>query len=1278
MATAAQDALFAEFGNEAQSYRPLSEIIPNNEYGSKAFNIKFQNGSLLVEDSFASDFQIRTFVQKANEMGLGFKVEGSRGNLRISSILASDVQPEFFERFSTRKANQSPAAQAYRAERQLDGQEPATGEAANDAIKSLRERNTDHTGKQSRSVRIGPSHVDEQGVVHGVLQTEVTANQNSTSGGRVQVSHSSAVTLTVNIPFTVTPVGGSYELKVETPREVGGRRNGLPVPQEHMHGAEVAAQSTLGEMFGNGVKQGKTFVTPQMLNEAHGKRVEVARAADRVVMNTLEQVFASSVPEAPLVETAAPVPPPAVEEVRDVAKPAPQEAPAAVPIAAEAEPQRAPAQLGRTDGPGLGQGVTLGEASSGVSVPSLGTVNANPAADIPEDFWKSLIPKDPDPIHLPLSGLSPKELEDLRRNLENTSSDVPSSERGAVIDAYRSLQFSPASKQALDEIQVRLNDNIRNALESDPELQRATREWSGMSIEEKIKALKTVETAVGAAYGHNPSISYFDLPGLTSGENVAGRIAVNLHEKSLDAAIETIAHESHHTFQRDLAENINHLPDERLRSAAEIYKLNFSLVRKGAIGSNGDSFAYVYEPIESDARRAGYGARDVVEAHIKNASVPDKVASHKSNDADLESMLADYDKQQLLVEVTTKKGHTYGVILPDEEQATSLQRALIEKGVATEVFEHNNQRVVRIRTGSLDAFKALVPPSVDLGDVDKLTLGHSTEAKSPVASESQPPVATATPRQRPPLERRMMDPDGMAIDQDMQARLAERRAEREAQAAQQRGATEQHAPVAEAPKPVVAEPAPVPPAPAAEVKPTETAHAPAADPVAKPHGVERVGKGAGVGLGVMGLAGRAGTSGSLSTAAKVGGDQLKSEVAAAGADAASIATDLADLGAKAGKAARVIGKASPIIAAGGAVLEVNAANHAQDGRRGAGAMTGFVGGMTGGAATGAVAGTAGAGPVGTVVGGIGGAVVGGYLASEAGQRSEWGDQRQINLDRVAQHRMDADTEKLQQLAKKDPQKWTAAEKTSARDIGEHMRQHAERMGALQLPETDVDGRLRQEAQKKQAMEAVEYLNGTKPASVLKTSAEKSEVAARSIDALLPKLNDPEKGWLRRLDADMDGKVSRADVLATLSKHGVAVHSLDKDGNGITEEELLPVLKAVRVKAPTRDAVLQNIAETKASVESERIEKAIDPKTYQSMEKAGLGALMGNGDSQVTLKEVLDTFKKNGMTLADTDRNGDGKISAEEMTKALQAHGISAPGATPNTSAKSNGTAASRG
>ncbi|MES2985280.1 MAG: hypothetical protein V4735_08850 [Pseudomonadota bacterium] len=436
----------------------------------------------------------------------------------------------------------------------------------------------------------------------------------------------------------------------------------------------------------------------------------------------------------------------------------------------------------------------------------------------------------------------------------------------------------------------------------------------------------------------------------------------------------------------------------------------------------------------------------------------------------------------------------------------------------------------------------------------------------------------------------------------------------------------------------------------------------------------RAGAGAGLGLGLKGLRDRLGDDGSYEKAQHVGGKQLSTERQALAGDVASVATGAAELlpqikGAV-GVATKVGVRISPIVAAGAVYLEVQAANTAQDGRRGAGVMGGFVGGMGVGMATGAAVGSIG-GPLGAAVGGIVAGFGAAYVGSEIGRTSQWGDQRQRDLDHKAQYALDQSVDVIAEIGRKRlrGEPWTDADKAAIRTIGGVMVEHINRMQVLDIPATDIDGRLRQQYQVQQTQHVIDYLNG-KTERLPMASQQRDAHLISSIDVLLPALNDPKLGWKPWLHSGT-GAVDRADVLRTLSEYGVALHTLDKDGRqGVTIDELTTVLKDLKVDqrgkvTPARGAAHVERApeindETHTNFQSTkgyaRFKKAVEEKLPE-LETLGIAAAIGAEGKKLTIDDIEKTFKANGIRVSEVDRNLDGQITADEIVKVLQSRGI---------------------
>ncbi len=464
------------------------------------------------------------------------------------------------------------------------------------------------------------------------------------------------------------------------------------------------------------------------------------------------------------------------------------------------------------------------------------------------------------------------------------------------------------------------------------------------------------------------------------------------------------------------------------------------------------------------------------------------------------------------------------------------------------------------------------------------------------------------------------------------------------------------------------------PTPKADVKPTP--HTPVTT-APKVHAATRTTGSAGAALGIKGLVDSFSEGGSYQKASQVGGEQLYSERAAIAGDVAGIATGAGDIIGKASKAVQFLGRAAPIVAAGGTILRVNAADKAQDGRTGIGAITGFVGAMGSGAATGFVAGTQTANPWVTAGSAFGGALVGGYLATDAGKESQLGDQRQRDLDHAAQVIIDKNIATFQTLEKMRLYggMWIKPERITVRQITKAMHEQYMRLSVLDIPPTDIDGHMRLEFQKRQTLQFIDYMNGKEGTPMPQSSIEVASNLSRKLDALLPQLNDPKLGWQKYLDADGDGKVSRADVLATLSKYGAEIHTLSMDGINLTIGELTGALKALGVdQGTTRTERVGRAIQTTSLVPLINDEvhenfggragygKFIEAIKAQlpALEKLGISKYIGNGDSKITLDEIMDTCKKNGIRISEIDRDGDGKITAGEIVQALQTRGIGMP------------------
>ncbi|MBY0355454.1 MAG: hypothetical protein K2Q12_06950 [Rickettsiales bacterium] len=231
---------------------------------------------------------------------------------------------------------------------------------------------------------------------------------------------------------------------------------------------------------------------------------------------------------------------------------------------------------------------------------------------------------EPPAIHRPLSGLSEGDRRQLIGTLEATGAGQSPERQAQVVDAYRSMRPDEASRAALQEIDGRVAQNLSGVLDT-PEVQRARAEWPNLSIEERTRALQHVEGALAQSYPHSFDVSYYDASHDPRAGSATGR-RVELHvgnASSFEQAVETLAHETRHTFQNSLAADIRHgrPVDPRLQSAAEIFAVNQDLNRQGAMGVNSNSFAYRHEPIEVDARVAGDSARQVIDNHPRTARV---------------------------------------------------------------------------------------------------------------------------------------------------------------------------------------------------------------------------------------------------------------------------------------------------------------------------------------------------------------------------------------------------------------------------------------------------------------------------------------------------------------------------------------------------------------------------------------------------------------------------------------------------------------------------------
>lgn len=224
--------------------------------------------------------------------------------------------------------------------------------------------------------------------------------------------------------------------------------------------------------------------------------------------------------------------------------------------------------------------------------------------------WERLIPPEPAAIHYPLSGLNADERRALVERLENTApyfrGGPHAEQEHDTLDAYRSLRFSPESEAAIQAQQAAFQKSLTAAVAREPLLQAALRDWDALPDADKKKALAMVAGLQAEACGiPPPSIYLFREKSATSGVNHGALIGINLEGKDFAACVETLAHETRHTYQRALAGQLSRLPaDSPLRSAAEIFSLNFSLNRKGAFGGN-NTFAHDAEPIERDATAWG-------------------------------------------------------------------------------------------------------------------------------------------------------------------------------------------------------------------------------------------------------------------------------------------------------------------------------------------------------------------------------------------------------------------------------------------------------------------------------------------------------------------------------------------------------------------------------------------------------------------------------------------------------------------------------------------------
>jgi Ca2+-binding EF-hand superfamily protein len=412
-------------------------------------------------------------------------------------------------------------------------------------------------------------------------------------------------------------------------------------------------------------------------------------------------------------------------------------------------------------------------------------------------------------------------------------------------------------------------------------------------------------------------------------------------------------------------------------------------------------------------------------------------------------------------------------------------------------------------------------------------------------------------------------------------------------------------------------------------------------------GATGAGAGTGIAMTVLGAVMRNAEGGSMDRAEQVGGEQLRTEQAAANADLWVATADgalAAIVGAEkarevlkpkaaaavrpgmsaSGTAARVLGPASILLAAGWTATEVNAARAAQDGSREASTLYGFLGGVGGGLVGGAGGGAVTGGPWGALIGGVLGGVGGGYMASEAGRESALGDQIQRNHDRESQLAVDQAIVRLQQMGRQFQSTGGLRERDERdlRTIVPALVEQYRRLQVLPIPTSDVDGGLRRNFQMRQIGDALDFLQGEKSATVLITSTQANQNALQQLPAIAAGLNaNPQ--WRALFDYDKDGSVSQQDVRRTVAQQpGLNFAIMDIDGNGLRASEVASTLETIqrfRMENP-RFRSAQDIA----------LEYAI----YRPFREFWAAEVHGNLNSEQELEAALGALNIPGMTGAE--------------------------------------------
>jgi len=440
-------------------------------------------------------------------------------------------------------------------------------------------------------------------------------------------------------------------------------------------------------------------------------------------------------------------------------------------------------------------------------------------------------------------------------------------------------------------------------------------------------------------------------------------------------------------------------------------------------------------------------------------------------------------------------------------------------------------------------------------------------------------------------------------------------------------------------------------------------HAPnASASKAAPSHASHAGKGAGIALGVTGIA-QGMAKRDAEARAGVGDEQLAARRDALLAQGTSVAGNVSEYAAPV-KALKTLGKSSAFIAAGAAALEIRAAHAAQDGHGATAAATGFVGVMVSGVASGAVGGAS-FGPWGAVGGGVVGGVIGGYIGSEAGRGSGIGKQLQYDWDVKAQAKLDADVDVLRAIKAKETSGATLSteDKNAVSVITIAMKQHAAKMDVLDLPANDTQARLRVDAQKHQAQHVVEYFASGGKSGALETSAEIAQRNVAQLESVAAAMSKPALNWTAHLDSNKNGKVDKEELVAALNERKIPLNGLDKGDGVVTAQDVsTELLKAGKgytgrpVASTVEDAVHPKFANGLFHRDGDKAFDAALQSVLPALNKEGLGAQLGDKDGVLTVAEIKDTMKKYGISVAQMDKDVSGTLTPKEVRDTLALNG----------------------